>query len=281
MGALVAALLRAVLAGRDDPLVMVTVAGLLWVFVAFGIDVGAVDLVLAIVIACGFGYTSWLLGTASITGMLAGIISGLITIVLGGLGWFVILIAFFGLGGFASQYRYEEKRDLGVAEANEGARGSGNVLGNAAVALIAVVGFAAAEDLGLAQLAFEFVFAGSLATAMSDTFSSELGVLLGEPRLITNFETVPPGTDGGVTLLGTLIGAGGAAVVAVLSVLLLGIGPLGGLIVIVAGTIGMLVDSLLGATLEQRWIGNQGVNLGATSSGAVVGVVMAVGLGVV
>ncbi len=279
-GALVAALLRTVLAGQDDPLVMVVVAGLLWLFTSLELSVGALELGLALLIASGFGYLSWLTGTASVSGMLAGIVSGLLTIVLGGFGWFVVLITFFGLGGFASQYRYEDKRDLGVAEANEGARGSANVLSNAAVALVAVIGFAAADQLEITPLVFTLAFAGSLATAMSDTFSSELGILLGRPVLITTFEPVSPGTDGGITLRGTLVGAVGAAIIAGIAAALLDVGLAGGILVLLAGTIGMLVDSLLGATLEGPLIGNQSVNFLATLAGALLCVVLASGLGV-
>jgi uncharacterized protein (TIGR00297 family) len=278
-GALVAALLRTILAGQDDPLVMVVVAGLLWLFTSLELSVGAFELSLALLIASGFGYLSWLTGTASVSGMLAGIVSGLLTIVFGGFGWFVVLITFFGLGGFASQYRYDDKRDLGVAEANEGARGSANVLSNAAVALVAVIGFAAADQLEFTPLVFTLAFAGSLATAMSDTFSSELGILLGRPVLITTFEPVDPGTDGGITLRGTLVGAVGAAIIAGIAVALLDVGLAGGILVLLAGTVGMLVDSLLGATLEGPLVGNQSVNFLATLAGALLCVVLASSLG--
>ena len=58
----------------------------------------------------------------------------------------------------------------------------------------------------------------------ADTFSSELGILSkGNPRLLTswNFRKVPPGTNGGITLLGTLAGFLGASIVALTSTLLL------------------------------------------------------------
>lgn len=58
----------------------------------------------------------------------------------------------------------------------------------------------------------------------ADTFSSELGILSrGKPRLLTswNFREVPPGTNGGVTLTGTLAGFLGALTIALTSVILL------------------------------------------------------------
>ena len=280
-GALLAALLRASLLGKDDPAVVATTALVLWVLASLGIGVGPLGLVIALGVAGAMGYLAWLLGTASVTGMLTGILMGLITIVLGGFGWFVALIAFFGIGGLASKYRYEEKRELGVAESNEGARGTRNVLANAAVAVLAVVGFAASPQLPADAAVFVLGFAGSLATAMSDTLSSELGVLYGEPRLVTTLEEVDPGTDGGVTMEGTAAGVLGALIVAVIAVALLGVSPVGAALVAVGGVAGMLVDSLLGATIEGRGIGNQSVNFLATLSGAVVAVGGALALGLV
>ena len=272
-GGLVGALLREVFPGRDDPFVMVAVAVILWTFTAINVAIGPVQLAIAVAIASAFGYTSWYLGTASVTGMLTGVIVGLLTIVLGGYGWFAILIAFFGLGGLASKFRYEEKADKGVAEPNKGARGGRNVLGNAAVALLAVVAFAASGPLGVDASLFLFAFAGSVSTAMSDTFSSEIGVLFDDPVLITTFQPVKTGTDGAITLEGSLAGLGGSIVVGGLAVVALDVSLVGAVVIVFAGMVGMFVDSLLGAAAEGRWIGNQGVNFLATLAGALVGAV--------
>lgn len=278
-GALVGAILRGSLVGKDDPAVMATAALVLWVLASLGIRVDPVGLVVALAVAGAMGYLAWLLGTASVTGMLTGVLMGLVTIVLGGLGWFVALIAFFAVGGLASKYRFEEKRELGVAQGNEGARGTRNVLANAAVAVLAVVGFAASPQLDASASVFVLAFAGSLATAMSDTLSSELGVLYGDPRVVTTFEAVDPGTDGGVTVEGTLAGVAGAALIALVALVLLRVSVVGAGVVVLGGVVGMTVDSLLGATVEGRVLGNQSVNFFATLSGAVVTAGFGVGLG--
>lgn len=273
---LVAALVRSALYERDDPVVLLSTGILAWVFDALVVNVDAVGIALAIVVTVALGYASYALGTASVTGMLTGVLLGLLTVVLGSFGWFVVLIAFFSVGGLSTKFRYEEKLDRGVAEDNEGARGSSNVLGNAAVAFLAVVGFAASSRLSLGGpmvTAFGFAFAGSLAAAMSDTLSSEIGGLYDRPRLITTLEPVPPGTDGGVTWQGEVAGVVGAAFVAGLALVLM---PLPGPAALATGTVtvggiaGMTVDSLLGATLEGDRIGNEAVNLLATLAGALV-----------
>ena len=62
------------------------------------------------------------------------------------------------------------------------------------------------------------------AAVTADTFSSELGILSNsKPRLLTswNLRKVPPGTNGGVSLIGTLAGFGGAFIIALTSLSLL------------------------------------------------------------
>lgn len=270
-GALLAGTLRAVLFERDDPLVMVTVAFLLWLFVALDVVAPPLRVAVGLGVTVALGYVAYALDTASIAGMLTGVLLALLAVVLGGYGWFALLVTFFGLGGLASKYRYEEKRERGIAEANEGARGSGNVLANSAVALVAVLAFAASEHAGVPPRTFLFAFAGSVATAMSDTLSSEFGGLYDAPRLVTTFERVEPGTDGAVTWQGELAGLVGAGLIAGIAALFFGLGPTATGVVLGAGFVGMTVDSLLGATIEGDLVGNQGVNLLATAAGAAVG----------
>ena len=274
-GALLAALLRDVLFSHDDPIVMLSVGLLCWLLAELEPAHGALGIVAALAVTIALGYISYALETASIAGMLTGILLGLLTIVLGGYGWFIVLISFFAIGGLSSKFRYEQKETMGVAEDNNGARGSGNVLGNAAVAIVAVLGYAASSATLVPgdpdPTLFLFAFAGSVSTAMSDTLSSEIGSIFETPRLITTLEPVEPGTDGGVTWQGELAGIMGATVVAGISyALFLEVTAAGAAIIVAAGIIGMTVDSLLGATLEGNVLGNQGVNFLATLSGAIV-----------
>jgi uncharacterized protein (TIGR00297 family) len=280
-GALAGALLRSVLFARDDPLVMLSIGLLLWLFAELSVTVSAPDVAIALLLTAVLGAASYELGTASVAGMLTGMLLVLSTIVVGGYDWFAVLIAFFAVGSFAAKYRIEEKRERGIAEANEGARGSGNVLANAAVALGAVLAFAASSLLSVAPAAFLFAFGGSLAAAMADTLSSELGGLFDGPRLLTTFERVPPGTDGGVTWQGELAGLLGAGLIAAIcGVLFETVGFTGVLVIGAAGVAGMTVDSLLGATIEDR-VGNQGVNFLATLSAALVAAITVLAVGFV
>jgi uncharacterized protein (TIGR00297 family) len=285
-GALLGSILRSVLFERDDPLVLLSVGLALWLLtdlVGSGgtLGVSTTRLGLGLALSVAFGAVAYGIGAASVSGMVTGILLALLAVVLGGYGWFAVLIAFFALGGLVSKFRYDEKLDRGVAQENEGARSSANVLANSSAALFSVLGYAASSRLGLPPELFLFAFVGSVAAAMSDTFSSEVGGLYDRPRLLTTLERVEPGTDGGVTWQGELAGLVGAAVVAAIGSPFFGFTAVGVAVVVLAGFAGMTVDSLLGATLEGDLLDNQGVNLAATATAAVVAAGLAVALGLV
>ena len=173
-----------------------------------------------------------------------------------GVGWrgFGLLLAFFISGSLLTK--------------GGGRRNARQVIANGGVA-------AAAALLGAWP-----AFAGALAAAAADTWATEIGAFSPTPpRLITNGCSVPKGANGGITLLGTAGGVGGAVMIAGLAWVL---GPRvggpgsthpGGLVAVVAvaGVAGMLIDSLLGATLQgpdDRWLDNDAVNLAMTLAGA-------------
>jgi uncharacterized membrane protein len=99
------------------------------------------------------------------------------------------------------------------------------------------------------------------AAVTADTLSSELGILSrSRPRLITTLRPCTPGTNGGVSAAGFVAGAAGAAVVGVVSVLLLPFCRFEwttrekvwfvGFIAAV-GLFGSVLDSVLGALLQE------------------------------
>lgn len=211
----------------------------------------------------------------SASGQAAGFLIGfLIYASLGWQGW-AVLLAFFLGGTAATRYRYEEKRFLGLAQADGGRRRWRHAWANAGVGVACALGAAACLHAGWVQHAeaLRWAFVGSFAAALSDTLSSEFGQVAGQaPRLITTGEEVVPGTDGGVTLAGILMGILGAAL---LSLLARGIGltPVRATLpLLLAGLAGNLLDSWLGATLERKGaLDNEGVNLINTLVGAGLG----------
>jgi uncharacterized protein (TIGR00297 family) len=110
----------------------------------------------------------------------------------------------------------------------------------------------------------------ALAEAATDTVASEIGPTRStDARLITTWERVPAGTDGGITIPGSIAGmVAGLAIAAVATVSGL-ILPTQLWIPVAAGFAGMVIDSILGATLQRRgWISNQAVNFFATLAAA-------------
>jgi uncharacterized protein (TIGR00297 family) len=85
--------------------------------------------------------------------------------------------------------------------------------------------------------------------------------------MITNFKSVAPGTDGGMSLFGTIAALLGAASVAV-AALATGLVPAHAIAtIILAGFFGTIIDSLLGAIFERRGLlNNDLVNLLSTAA---------------
>lgn len=68
----------------------------------------------------------------------------------------------------------------------------------------------------------EFTFCRHYACCLGDTLASELGILSrGRPRLVTTLQPVPPGTNGGMSVAGTLASILGGALIGVLMALTL------------------------------------------------------------
>jgi uncharacterized protein (TIGR00297 family) len=111
----------------------------------------------------------------------------------------------------------------------------------------------------------------ALAEAAADTVSSEVGQALGgRPRMITTLRRVEPGTDGALSLVGTLAGLAAGSFVAAVGAWALGGGGVIFYTSAAGGVFGLFFDSLLGATLERRgWLNNDAVNFLSTASAAV------------
>lgn len=139
-------------------------------------------------------------------------------------------------------------------------RTSSNILANSAAAIVA---------LFLGQF---IAFFGAISAALSDTVSSEVGMLSKtKPVLITNLKQVDHGTDGGITLLGTAAGFIAALLIGIIYFLTVNPSITTLLIITLAGLFGSIIDSLLGAIFERKGkLNNFQVNLIASSSGAIL-----------
>jgi uncharacterized protein (TIGR00297 family) len=209
-----------------------------------------------------------LLGMVSVSGFSVGLIIGTVIYAFGGYRLFLVLLAFFILGSGATRFGYARKKALGVAQEKGGARGWRNATANCSLAaFLSVLHMLSPEIL---RPIFAAGFFGAFATAAADTVSSEIGQVLGKhPILITNLRRVPVGTEGAISLEGTLAGILASIVVSALGTAL-GVlsAPLAGICVI-AAFIGTTAESYLGATLEtMKVIDNEIINFMNTLAGA-------------
>ena len=179
---------------------------------------------------------------------------------LGWSGWFAV-VAYLSLGTLVTKIGFQNKQSRGLAEARGGQRGPENVWGSAAVgAFLALLIGAGVEPRGLLMVGF----AASFSAKLADTFGSEIGKRFGRTTvLITSLRSVPPGTEGAISLEGTLASAAGsiAMTLVMLSLQLLPSWPVAGLVMVV-GLLATLGESLLGALAQDHveWLSNELVN---------------------
>ena len=215
-----------------------------------------------------------------------------------GWSWGALLIGYFVSTSLLSRIGAAGKarRTGGIVEKG-GERDAWQVAANGAVFALAALGSTVWPAPWWALAA-----TGALAAAAADSWATEIGTMARQhPRSVLDLRPVPPGTSGGVTVLGLAGSVAGAAFV-------VGLAGLAGVTaggngreaqgLVLAGVVGALADTLLGATLQARrrcepcavgterivhscgertrpaggvaWMNNDVVNLLATVVGALV-----------
>jgi uncharacterized protein (TIGR00297 family) len=229
--------------------------------------IGSDSVWIAAVITLAFTTLARFVKGVSRSGAAAGAVICFALIACAGLGAFVGLITVFALTWVATRFGYRRKQILGIAECPEGRKAS-QVTANLGVAAACATLYWVSHRNSLFLVAMVAAFA----EAGADTVSSELGQTAdGQPRLITTWESVPAGTNGAVSIMGTVSGILSAAVIA-------GISAAVGLLpwqylpnCLGAAAAGMLFDSVLGASLERQGrISNDAVNLLSTLLAAIL-----------
>ena len=200
----------------------------------------------------------------------AGILGSLLWGCLGLRGLLAVVI-YLAMGSLVTRLGFRTKQARGLAEARGGLRGPENVWGSAATGAL----LAGAAVLAPAAAPLLLVgFAASFAAKLADTFGSEIGKRWGRHTLlITTLRPVPPGTEGAISLEGTAASLAGSALMAAL---MLALGLLAGsgawLLVTLVGLAATLIESLIGASVQQRWgwLSNELVNGLQTAIGALL-----------
>tara|TARA_Y100001970_G_scaffold294298_1_gene450032 strand:- start:3224 stop:3949 length:726 start_codon:yes stop_codon:yes gene_type:complete len=186
-------------------------------------------------------------------------------------GWFVVVIYLF-LGSLVTKVGFKTKKSLGINEKRDGRRGPENVWGSAATATF----FAVLIGLNLGNgYLLKIGFAASIVAKLSDTFGSEIGKSFGKKTyLITTLARVKPGTEGGITLPGTLASFLGAALMAaIMYIFSFLISYNDFCLVVFAGFIATFFESFIGAKLQTnfKW-NNEFVNCLLTSFSAILAI---------
>lgn len=223
------------------------------------------QLIAAIVVTGLFAALAYALRMVSLSGAAGGFVVGTVIYACLGPQGFAILSLFVAGGSSLTRLGYERKRLDNAAETGGGRRGAKNALANCAVAVICAL-------LGAltGSYVFSAAFVASLGAAFADTAESEVGGLYGgAPLLVTTLRRVRPGTDGAVSLPGTLAGILAALLTAVLG-LTLGLvdSPATTLLVATMAFLGTIADSFVGALAPR--MGNELTNLLCTLTAALL-----------
>ncbi|MCL4356865.1 MAG: DUF92 domain-containing protein [Candidatus Thermoplasmatota archaeon] len=215
--------------------------------------------------------SSYLIGILDLKGTIAAVIFGGIVMFLDSMSWLAILVVFLLISYFATRYKFDYKKSANTSEGSDGKRHFSNVFYAGMMALFIAV----ANFISPYPYHYFVLFSAAIASITADTFGSEIGVVDSNTYLITTFKRVRTGTNGGISLLGEFATLFGALIIGVTYVLLSSSHNLiAGLVgVTMAGFAAAHVDSILGATLENRNIMNKGqVNFLASLSSVLIAI---------
>ncbi|MEH2158148.1 TIGR00297 family protein [Nostoc sp.] len=206
------------------------------------------------------------------------------------LGWqgYAVVMFYFLVGSGATRIGMAQKEAEGIAEKRSGARGPENVWGSALTGALCALGIGMINSgfivpspqflIPNPQSLLLLAYVASFSTKLADTTASEVGKAYGKSTfLITTLQPVPRGTEGAVSLEGTLAG-----IVASVAIAFVGWGVglidlLGVVWCVLAAFIATNLESVIGATLQSKytWLTNEVVNIFNTLIGAIAAVLLA------
>lgn len=239
-------------------------------------------------------YTFFKLNFLNSNGFVGAFLMGIFIFGSGGFNWIIAMLVFFILSSIISKIG---KKSDGITQKGS-KRDIVQVFANGGVPmLIALINFFHPFNSALE------LFLGSVSAATADTCATEIGMMSAHsPRHILNFKKVEKGTSGGVTIMGFIGSFLGASLIAWVGELVIGGWlPVSGFVILLAGLIGSLVDSILGGSVQAmftctkcgektekrihcniitnhsggiKWLDNDGVNLINTAVGAILTLLM-------
>ncbi|KAL6779398.1 CPLD37 [Auxenochlorella protothecoides x Auxenochlorella symbiontica] len=193
------------------------------------------------------GYSSsWVLGTLSYAAF--------------GYKGYLIVCLYFILGTLVTKVRMKQKEAEGIAEKRSGHRSLGSVCGSGFAGIVCAIGHLLAPQ----ALPWQVGFVASFCSKAADTVSSEIGKAYGsQAYLVSTFRRVPRGTEGAVSLEGSLAGLAAVIGIAEFALLTHQVTGTGAGAVVVAAVLANLLESVLGATIQSKtgWLTNDVMNV--------------------
>ncbi len=228
-----------------------------------------VQLLSGFILAAAVGLLGWRLGALTRGGAAGAFLIGGAVFGFGGPTWGAILVVFFASSSFFSYFRRQDKIGVTSEFAKSSRRDLGQTLANGGVAALLAIGVGIVTRESPWYPTLTLAYFGALSAATADTWATELGVLSSHPpRLITTGAVVTTGRSGGVSFLGTLASLAGGAFIGISAFILIQMASLLSTgnwflqdwflipLCTLAGLLGSLLDSLLGATWQRMYYCN-------------------------
>ncbi|MDX1585681.1 MAG: DUF92 domain-containing protein [Balneolaceae bacterium] len=229
---------------------------------------------------------AFLLRWLSLSGTYAAAVSGTIVFGLGGIPAAVVLMVFFVSSTLISKKYMRPMRETSHAYSEKIRRDGMQVWSNGFWFTFFLLSWFVLEfDLLLLGAL------GALATAMADTWATELGSRRFQSKtyLINDFSRVESGTDGGVSIPGTLASLAGSLIISAVAIYVFSLQGMVIFPILTAGFLGCLADSYFGAIFQyqgadRNWPGilkgltmeldNNTVNWISSGFGALVAIIL-------
>ncbi|KAF3969630.1 hypothetical protein CMV_006590 [Castanea mollissima] len=220
-----------------------------------------------------------LLSGLSLSGIASAFLLGTLTWRAFGPPAFLLVATYFIIGTAVTKVKMAQKEAQGVAEKRKGRRGPGSVIGSSAAGCICA--FLSIFQVGgpaFSQL-WKLGFVASFCTKLSDTVSSEIGKAYGKTTyLVTTFKIVPRGTEGAVSVEGTIAGLLASILLSFVGCVMGEISAPEAIICIIASQVANVGESIIGAALQEKegfqWLNNDVVNIINISMGSIIAVLM-------
>ncbi|KAG6637087.1 hypothetical protein CIPAW_11G155600 [Carya illinoinensis] len=166
---------------------------------------------------------------------------------------FLLVATYFIIGTAVTKVRMAQKEAQGVAEKRKGRRGPASVIGSSAAgcfcAFLSIFGVGGEASSQVLKLGF----VASFCTKLSDTVSSEIGKAYGKTTyLVTTLKVVPRGTEGAVSVEGTIAGFLASFLLAFGSCVMGELGAAEAIICLIASQIANVGESIIGAALQEK-----------------------------